>query len=49
MGIAAMAPSAAMMQMACMYHPWHTLGFHIAPVVLIAIVGVLVAKRLLKL
>jgi len=48
-GISAMAPSAALMQLACMYNPWHFLGFHVAPVILIALIGARLGKMLLKL
>ena len=48
-GISAMAPSAALMQLACMYNPWHFLGFHLAPVILVALIGARVGKLFLKL
>lgn len=47
-GIAAMAPTAALMHVACMYQPWHLLGFHIAPVIFVALIGLYLARRALK-
>ena len=47
-GIASMAPVAAMMHLACKYDTWHLLGFHIAPVLLLAMLGLYLSRRLLK-
>ena len=47
-GIAAMAPPAALMYLACMYAAWHTIIFHIGPVVIAALIGFLLGPRLLK-
>lgn len=48
-GIASMAPVAALMHIACMYDGWHMLGFHLAPVLIISLLSVYLSKRYLRL
>ena len=47
-GIAAMAPPAALMYLACMYATWHTTIFHIGPVLIAALIGSLLGPRLFR-
>lgn len=46
-GVGATSMPAAIMQIACMYEPWHVLTHHIAPVALLGVVCALAASRIL--
>ncbi len=47
LGLAAGSLPALVMQWACMYDPGHALVFHLGPVALVAVAGLLLAPRLL--
>lgn len=44
-GIASMSAPAASMHLGCMYQPWHILFWHILPVLLMALLGLVVGPR----
>ncbi len=47
-GFASCALTAVIMHVGCMYIPTHTLTHHIAPVFIMAIVGVILSKSFVK-